>query len=419
MTLATLLDRFASLGGANADSDQVRIEKRSFVQAAALYGLLGVTWGSLYMALGLTLPALIPYGYVVFATAVLWSFASTGSFMVARTAILLSWVLLPLALQLTMGGFVPSSGVVLWSAAAPLGALIFSPRESPWWSAGFLAALGVAWLLDPLLPPEPVLAPGVIRAFFALNLGGVGFAMFLVLRDFLLRLQQARSALRQEQERSERLLLNMLPESIAQRLKDGEEVIADRLGEVTIVFADLVGFTPMAEHLPATEVVAVLNDLVADFDRLAKEHGMEKIRTLGDAYMAVAGAPHPRSDHVAAAAAMALAMLDMAHRHFDPSGAKLELRVGIDCGPVVAGVIGLHKFVYDVWGDPVNTASRMESHGAPGRIQVTPRVYERLRGSFQFEPRGVVDVKGKGPMSTYFLVGKGTGSNSRADGGSG
>lgn len=419
MTLATLLDRFASLGGANADSDQVRIEKRSFVQAAALYGLLGATWGSLYMALGLTLPALIPYGYVVFATAVLWSFASTGSFMVARTAILLSWVLLPLALQLTMGGFVPSSGVVLWSAAAPLGALIFSPRESPWWSAGFLAALGVAWLLDPLLPPEPVLAPGVIRAFFALNLGGVGFAMFLVLRDFLLRLQQTRSALRQEQERSERLLLNMLPESIAQRLKDGEEVIADRLGEVTIVFADLVGFTPMAEHLPATEVVAVLNDLVADFDRLAKEHGMEKIRTLGDAYMAVAGAPHPRSDHVAAAAAMALAMLDMAHRHFDPSGAKLELRIGIDCGPVVAGVIGLHKFVYDVWGDPVNTASRMESHGAPGRIQVTPRVYERLRGSFQFEPRGVVDVKGKGPMSTYFLVGKGTGSNSRADGGSG
>lgn len=371
------------------------------------------------MALGLTLPALIPYGYVVFATAVLWSFASTGSFMAARTAILLSWVLLPLALQLTMGGFVPSSGVVLWSAAAPLGALIFSPRESPWWSAGFLAVLGVAWLLDPLLPPEPVLAPGVIRAFFALNLGGVGFAVFLVLRDFLLRLQQARSALRQEQERSERLLLNMLPESIAQRLKDGEEVIADRLGEVTIVFADLVGFTPMSEHLPATEVVAVLNDLVADFDRLAKEHGMEKIRTLGDAYMAVAGAPHPRSDHVAAAAAMALAMLDMAHRHFDPSGAKLELRIGIDCGPVVAGVIGLHKFVYDVWGDTVNTASRMESHGAPGRIQVTPRVYERLRGSFQFEPRGVVDVKGKGPMSTYFLVGKETGSISRADGGSG
>jgi adenylate cyclase len=290
-------------------------------------------------------------------------------------------------------------------SGGPLGALTFAPSEARWWTAGFLLIMGVALVSDPNLQPEAVPDPGTARIFFTLNLGGVGLATYFVLRDFLVRLQDARAELQREQERSERLLLNMLPEQIARRLKDGEEVIADRLDDVTVVFSDLVGFTPMSQQLPASEVVSVLAELVADFDRLARKHGLEKIRTQGDAYMAVAGAPHPRPDHVEAAARMALDMIETAHRHLDPFGSSMELRVGIDCGPVVAGVIGLDKFVYDVWGDPVNTASRMESHGVPGRIHVTPNVHERLQHEFEFEARGTIDVKGKGPMSTYFLAG--------------
>lgn len=404
MNQVALLDRFAGIGGRDEDDAQSLIFKRTFVLATALYAILGVAWGSVYLALGLAGPALVPYVYVIFAAFVLALFTRTGSLVVARRAVLVAWLLLPLVLQLTMGGFASASAVVLWSVAAPLGALIFAPSESPWWTAGFVFVLVGAWLADPLLHPEVIPGPGTVRVFFALNLGGVGVAMFFVLRDFLVRLQDTQVELQREQERSERLLLNMLPGQIAGRLKDGEEAIADRLEEVTIVFSDLVGFTQMSQRLSASEVVSVLADLVADFDRLARKHGLEKIRTQGDAYMAVAGAPEPRPDHVEAAAMMALDMLQTAHRHLDPSGSSLELRIGIDCGPVVAGVIGLDKFVYDVWGDTVNTASRMESHGLPGLIHVTPSVYERLRHEFVFEGRGTIDVKGKGPMSTYFLL---------------
>ncbi|MBW3667138.1 MAG: adenylate/guanylate cyclase domain-containing protein [Actinobacteria bacterium] len=404
MKEATLLDRLSSLGITEGDDEQTRIQKRSFVWATIIYALLGIAWGSLYLVLGLTRTALIPFAYVVIAAVVMAFFAAGGAFAASRIAILTAWILLPLSVQLSLGGFVAGSAVVLWSVAAPLGALIFSPRQAPWWIAAFIAALSAAWVVDPRLSPSPGVTVEIMRAFFAMNLAGVGAAMFFVLRDFFIRLQQARSELRREQERSEYLLLNVLPESIAQRLKDGEEVIADRFDDVTIVFADLVGFTPLSDSLSAEGVVAVLDSLVADFDRLADRCGMEKIRTMGDGYMAVAGAPDTRPDHVQASAEFALEMLDETHRHMHPKGERLELRIGIDSGPVVAGVIGLRKFVYDLWGDPVNVASRMQSQGMPGRIHVTERVRDRLQGSYRFEERGVVEVKGKGPMSTYFLI---------------
>lgn len=231
-------------------------------------------------------------------------------------------------------------------------------------------------------------------------------AVVLIVRDFLRRLQAARSELQEEKARSDALLLNVLPESIAERLKSGEETIADRHDEVTIVFADIVGFTPMAGGRTAEEIVDLLDGLIAEFDRLVEAHQLEKIRTAGDGYMAIAGAPEPSSDHVARAADLALEMLETAHRYDDTGGEDVELRIGIDCGPVIAGVIGLKKFTYDVWGDPVNTASRMESHGIPGKIQVTHRVHDRLQGSHWFEERGLIEVKGKGQMETFFLVGR-------------
>jgi class 3 adenylate cyclase len=207
-----------------------------------------------------------------------------------------------------------------------------------------------------------------------------------------------------EQERSERLLLNVLPGPIADRLKQGEEVIADDFPEVTVLFADLVDFTRRSRETTPERVVQVLDDLFSALDTLAERYQLEKIKTVGDAYMVVGGLPEPRPDHAQAVADMALAVREEVARHLDPAGEPLAVRIGIDTGPVVAGVIGRRKFSYDLWGDTVNTASRMESSGVPGCIQVTERSYRRLRDGFRLERRGSIEVKGKGEMTTWFLV---------------
>jgi class 3 adenylate cyclase len=217
-------------------------------------------------------------------------------------------------------------------------------------------------------------------------------------------LDQANRLLRAEQERSEQLLLNVLPAPIAARLKRGEAVIADRFAEVTVLFADLVDFTRRSQETSPERVVRLLDDLFSAFDGLAERHGLEKIKTIGDAYMVVGGLPEPRPDHAQAVADMALALREEVARHRDPGGRPLALRIGIDSGPVVAGVIGRRKFSYDLWGDTVNTASRMESNGVPGCIQVTERTWRRLRDGYRFERRGPVQVKGKGELVTWFLV---------------
>jgi class 3 adenylate cyclase len=219
-------------------------------------------------------------------------------------------------------------------------------------------------------------------------------------------LDQEHRLLVAEQDRSERLLLNVLPAPIAARLKQGEAVIADRFPEVTVLFADLAGYTASSDRSSPERLVQVLGDLFTAFDRLAQRHGLEKIKTVGDAYMVAGGLPVPRPDHAEAVAEMALAVREEVGRHLDPSGQPLAVRIGIDTGPVVAGVIGTSKFSYDLWGDTVNTASRMESQGVVGCIQVTERTYRRLRDRYHFERRGPVQVKGKGELVTWFLVGR-------------
>ncbi len=224
------------------------------------------------------------------------------------------------------------------------------------------------------------------------------------------------TAARQVEELSaanEKLLLSILPPSIAERLRGGETVIADRFDDMAVLFADIVGFTQLSARLTPNEVIELLNEVFRMCDELAERHGLEKIKTVGDAYMVVGGVGlGDRSDgrgsgsHAADVADMGLAMLDGLARFGEASGQPIEVRVGMNVGPAVAGVIGLKKFIYDVWGDTVNTASRMESTGVPGRIQVTNDTYERLRDSFEFERRGVVDVKGKGQVETWFLVGR-------------
>jgi class 3 adenylate cyclase len=228
------------------------------------------------------------------------------------------------------------------------------------------------------------------------------FAAVLVLGEAV----RSRRALALEEERSERLLLNVLPAPIAARLKQREDVIADGFPDVSVLFADIVAFTERSQRSTPAQVVQVLDDLFSAFDQLARRHGLEKIKTIGDAYMVAGGLPTPRPDHARATAEMALAMQAEVTRRVDPSGQPLQVRIGIDTGPVVAGVIGRDKFIYDLWGDTVNTASRMESHGVAGCIQVTARTRQRLRDGYRFQRRGPIQVKGKGEMVTWFLLGR-------------
>ena len=214
-----------------------------------------------------------------------------------------------------------------------------------------------------------------------------------------------------ERRKSDDLLLNILPKPIADELKQGCEIIAHDFADVTVLFADIVGFTQLSTRLSSTELVELLNQIFSRFDHLAQQHGLEKIKTIGDAYLVVGGVPTPQANHAEAIAEMALAMqAAVAALDLKGFGGKiaqpLTIRIGINTGPVKAGVIGTTKFAYDLWGDTVNTASRMESHGLPGQIQVTTSTYDHLREKYRFEPRGPLAIKGKGEMITYLLRGK-------------
>ncbi len=221
--------------------------------------------------------------------------------------------------------------------------------------------------------------------------------------------QEVLLALERERRKSEELLLNILPQPIAERLKQGATTIVDELPDVTVLFADLVGFTELARRVDSVAMVRLLDDLFSGFDRLAQARGLEKIKTIGDAYMVVVGGlPLPRADHAEAMADLALAMVKQVASRAQDLGQTLDVRIGIHCGPVIAGIIGRQKFSYDLWGDTVNTASRMESHGLPGCIQVTEDLARRLEPGFQFECRGEIVVKGRGAMTPWILKGRRT-----------
>ena len=376
---------------------------------------LAFVWVGTYAAHGLWVPAAIPLAYQLASIASIYTFARTRRYRLFRASQLWLSLLLPFALQWSLGGFENSSAVSLWAITSPLGALLFvGARQCAPWFAGFVGFIAVSTAIDPALADDaPDVPETVVLAFFALTILGVATTAYALLQYFvrareraLAELARQHRALELEQAKSERLLLNVLPEPVAARLKEDDGVIPDSYESVTVVFADIVGFTPLAEQLSAPDVVALLDGVFARWDALAAIHGVEKIKTIGDAYMAAAGIPLPRSDHVEAIAEMALAMRAAVARGGSDSGSALEVRIGIDTGPVVAGVIGRAKFIYDLWGDTVNTASRMESHAAPGTIQVTERAYELLRGRYELRRRGTVEIKGKGPMTTYLLVGR-------------
>jgi adenylate cyclase len=398
--------RLALIGADPRDDEDLRARKALLILISVLILPIAALWGALYLAFGSPV-GVVPLVYFAILLGAIAVYSRTRDFpwllRVAQVDILLA----PTLSMIPLGGFLDSGGVGLWGILAPLGALVFSDvRSAARWYVAYLVVFlgsGIAGeVIGPVWAPLPV---WFTSTMLALNIAVGGTIVFTLLAVFAGQRRNALAALRQEQAKAENLLLNILPRSIADRLKAQAQPIADQFGSASILFADVVDFTPWSERLQPAEVVGYLDHLFSRFDDLAERHGLEKIKTIGDCYMAAAGVPTPRPDHARALALMALDMLDAMRSDDEVGRLGLELRVGINSGPVVAGVIGRKRFLYDLWGDAVNTASRMESHGTPGRIQITGATFELLADEFECEPRGTITVKGKGEVETWYLVG--------------
>jgi adenylate cyclase len=400
------VDLAARIGADPADESEVRLRKTLLVLITVLILPIALLWGAIYLAFGVW-AGLIAWTYLVISVVAIIAFSRTRDTETFLRVELIDILVAPTISMAFVGGFVASGAVGLWGILAPLGALVFNgARSGIRWFVAFVAVFLVSGLIGELSGGESPLPHWFETTMIALNVTVAGAVVFGLLAQFVHQREVALSELRYEQDRAESLLLNILPRSIADRLKADDSTIADQFAAASILFADVVDFTPFAERLRPAEVVEILDDLFTHFDLLADRYGVEKIKTIGDSYMAAAGVPMPDPDHARVMALMALDMRE-AMRAQDAMGhLGLELRIGINSGPVVAGVIGRKRFLYDLWGDAVNMASRMESHGTPGQIQVTHATYELLKDEFELEPRGPVSIKGKGEVETWYLIGR-------------
>ncbi|MDR7417439.1 MAG: adenylate/guanylate cyclase domain-containing protein [Armatimonadota bacterium] len=410
------LDRLADIGAAPTDTAEERLRKSLLIFVVLMLGVVALTiYSIMYWALGLNLAAAIPFAFQVMALLSLLYLSRTKDFTTFRNVVLFMALTLPVSLQWALGGFAGSGAVLLWSAWPAIGQLMFEgPQKSITWFAAYLGLLALSAVLDPMFPSfAPSLPPAITALFFAMNIALVTGSIYVTLGYFAFQRDEAMAALnrqhlllQKEQERSEHLLLSILPKSVADRLKHDPTALAEECADATVLFADIVDFTRTSSDLPPEELIAWLNDLFSAFDRLTEQFGLEKIKTIGDAYMAVCGLPARHPDHAGAAAEMALAILAEVTGRTAPNGEPLSVRIGMHSGRVVAGVIGTRKFIYDLWGDTVNIASRMESQGVPGGVQVTQATYARLHDRYEFTSRGQIFVKGKGLMAAFLLTGR-------------
>jgi adenylate cyclase len=399
--MTALLDRVLSIGADPRDTADERFRRRLLVGVALVILPIAFVWGLLYWVIGERWVALTPWAYLAGSAISIAVFARTRSFAFLRTAQQLLILVGPALGTIMLGGLDESSSVILWSLFAPLGAVAFDRPRRAWpWFAAFVATVVLALVLSEVVRPNGADLPSAfVRTFDVLNIVVVSLVATFLLVTFARGRETA-------QARVETLLLNVLPAEVAQRLQSGPNSIADHFDEASILFADVVDFTPLSSDLDAREVVGLLDRLFTSFDELVDRYDVEKIKTIGDCYMAAAGVPTQRPDHAQALAALAFEMRECAKTCLpDGAGHDLHLRIGISSGPVVAGVIGRRRFLYDLWGDTVNMASRMESHGTPDDIQITRATWELLRDDFVAEPLGLVDVKGKGAVETWRLVG--------------
>jgi adenylate cyclase len=394
-----LLAWLGDIGADPHDDVDTRTRKALLVHLAVLILPISLVWGVLYLALGAP-SGVVAFAYMGVSVVSIGLFARTRDFELLLRIQLLDITLAPTLSMWPTGGFLSSGAVGLWGILGPLGALVFSSvGASVRWFALFAVAFLAAGIAGELTGGLSQLPRWFSTTMLALNVVVGGAVVFTLLAVFARQRQEA-------QERAETLLLNILPRSIADKLKANPQTIADSFTSASILFADVADFTPMSERLSPVRVVEMLDQLFGHFDQLAERYDVEKIKTLGDCYMAASGIPSPRADHAHCLAHMALDMLDAVRGQGAVGSLGFELRIGINSGPVVAGVIGRKRFLYDLWGDAVNTAGRMQTDGMPGRIQITRATYELLKDEFVCEPRGTVLIKGKGEMETWYLVGR-------------
>lgn len=388
----------ARIGSDPDDDDDIRLQKSLLVLCSFPFMVAGVAWGLMYIFFDEPLAGAIPLSYSFISLLSTVHFSLTRQYQFFRFSQLTLILLLPFILMVTLGGFVNGSAVVLWALICPLGAMLFDkPRIAPRWFLAFIAFVVLSGFLQPYVRFANHLSSTVVNVFFVMNLSGVGALVFLLVFYFVGQKNTF-------QEKSEALLLNILPKEIAAILKNESRTIADHYNEASVLFADMVGFTPLSARLPPVEMVELLNEIFSYFDSLLDKYGVEKIRTIGDSYMVASGVPRGRPDHAQVLVRMALDMRDYISTHTFHNGHRVSFRIGINSGSMIAGVIGRRKFVYDVWGDAVNVASRMESHGLGGAVQITQNTYELIKDEFVCEPRGTVSVKGKGEMEVWLVA---------------
>jgi adenylate cyclase len=399
-----VLARLTQVGADPSDDEETRLRKALLLLIAMVILPISAIWAVLYLAFG-AWTGWVAVVYAVVSVASIAIFARTRDFGLLMNIQLLAIAMAPTLSMIFIGGFLPTGGVGLWGILAPLGALVFRGVGSGirWFGLWLVLFLG-SGLAAILLGGQSPLPEWFSSLMLALNVSVSGMIVFTLLALFAKQRQDALAGLQSAQERAENLLLNILPGSIADRLKESPETIADQFPAASVLFADVVDFTPHSEKLPPAEVVGMLDRLFGHFDTLAEHYGLEKIKTIGDCYMVASGVPDPRPDHARALALLALDMLAATRSGGAVGDLDLSLRIGINSGPVVAGVIGRKRFLYDLWGDAVNTASRMESQGTSDRIQITRATYELLEAEFVCEYRGPVPVKGKGDVETWYLI---------------
>lgn len=400
-----------------------KLHRDLLIFAAAFMNLAVVLWLAIYWVMGIDFSANVPLIYQLISVSSLVYFSKTKNFEIFRFIQLSLFLFVPFIMQWSIGSSVTASGVMLWALLAPIGALVVKGwRDSVPWFVAYIVMTVVSGGFDFYLGSGNTsgVPMKTIGFFFALNFAAMSSIIYFLVRHFVVamdkikdQLDQQHQLLAEEQKKSERVLLNVLPSSIATRLKnDHEGLIADGHADVTVMFADLVNFTQLTESLSPEQMVGLLNTIFSGFDQLCEKYGLEKIKTIGDAYMAVGGLNQVNSNYTNDIANLALEMRDYVIKHPSLSPFKLNIHCGIATGPVVAGVIGTKRFIYDLWGDTVNVASRLTDEAVEGVIQVDKTTYNRIRYDYDFEPPATITVKGKGEMVMYRLTGRKNGEAS-------
>jgi class 3 adenylate cyclase len=409
----------------STDSEQEKLNKTLAIFASGLMGFGAMLWLAIYWAMGIKFSATVPLTYLAISAGSLGLYLWKRNFELFRFIQVSLFLFVPFIMQWSIGSYVSSSGVMLWALLAPVGVMIFQgPRESLPWFFAYIVMTGISGFFDYYLGDgvQQGVTMQSVAVFFSLNFAAVSTIVYLLISYFVnqrdklqARIDEQFKLLQAEQEKSERLLLNILPGPIAQRLKEQHATIADGFSDVTVMFADIINFTRLSEEMPPKFMVTLLNEVFSHFDLLAEKHGLEKIKTIGDAYMVAGGLDeHHQSagtvtvasnrDYCSAICAMATEMREYMETLSGIRRARLQIHVGIGTGPVVAGVIGMKKFIYDLWGDTVNIAARVTEQAGPSTILVDATTYRRVRNEYDFEGPQTIHVKGKGEITVYRLL---------------